>query len=184
VRLTRNTTQDSGHAGRSYRRSATIAAATILAIGAFAGTAAAMLTGSTGGSQISMDNRGDDAPSATSNMVWTNVPGAEVVLNNAHVINARFTAESTCNGPASGGCVVRIIADNGAIVDLDPSSGTDFSFDTDLPGAGEVDAREGHAMERSRHLEGAYSIRVQYAVTNAATTFTLDDWHFAVENSQ
>jgi hypothetical protein len=180
VRLTRNTTR---HSGRSYRRSATIAAATILAIGALAGTAAAVVL-SAGGPQISMQNTWDTLPSATNSTAWVDLPGSNVPVNNAHLINARFTAESKCNGPASGACRVRIIADNGAIVELDPASGADFSFDTDLPGAGEVDALEGHAMERSRHLDGAYNIRVQYAVTNAATMFTLDDWHFAVENSQ
>jgi hypothetical protein len=82
--------------------------------------------------------------------------------------------------------VVRIIADSGgAITQLDPASGRDFAFDTDLVGAVDVDGAEGHAMERSRRLlPGNYDIRVEYEVTNAATVFTVDDWHFAVESSK
>jgi hypothetical protein len=184
VRRTRNTTQ---HSGRTHRRSATIVAATILAIGALAATAAAVVVGTDGGAQLGMHNRTDTTSYSTNNTVWTNLPdAADVQLGEGHLINARFTAESKCSGPAAGTCVVRIIATNAnGMIELDPPSGADFAFDTDLPGAGAADALEGHAMERSIRLgnNGPYTIRVQYAVTNANTTFTVDDLHFAVEES-
>jgi hypothetical protein len=184
VRRLRKTTQ---HAGRSFRRPATIAAATILAIGALAGTAAAVLSASSGAGQLHMENRGETAPAPAPGMAWVTLPGSEIQVNanEGHLINARFTAESTCSSPAAGSCVVRIVADHGMITELDPASGTDFAFDTDVVGAADADGAEAHAMERSRRLPaGNYDIRVEYAVTNAATVFTVDDWHFAVETSQ
>jgi hypothetical protein len=189
VHRTRKTIQRSPHVGRSHRRPAMIAAATILAIGALAGTAAAVLTTSIGGPQVSMQNRGDDAPTASpaAAMTWVNLPGSGINVNaDSKLVNARFTAESTCNGDGSGVCAVRIIAVDpmGAITPLDPASGMDFGFDTDVAGASD-DGAEAHAMERSRRLQaGPYTIRVQYAVTNAGTTFTLDDWDHTVELSQ
>jgi hypothetical protein len=72
----------------------------------------------------------------------------------------------------------------GVITPLDPASGMDFAFDTDVAGGSDDDA-EAHATERSRRLQaGPYTIRVQYAVTNAGTTFILDDWDHTVELSQ
>jgi len=174
------------HGGRIYRRAATIVTATILAIGAFASIAAAVLTASNGAGQVRMDNRGETAPATTNSTTWVNLPGSGIPVNaDSRLINARFTAETTCNGPNAGACVVRIVAVNAAgITELDPASASDFAFDTDVLGAGDADGAEGHAMERSRRLlDGAYTIRVQYAVTNATTTFQLDDWHFAVETS-
>jgi hypothetical protein len=186
VHRTRKTIQRSPRQGRGYRRPAMIAAATILAIGALAGTAAAVLSSSIGGQQVSMHNRGDDAtalsPAAAS--TWVNLPGSGVSVNaDSKLINARFTAESTCSGESSGVCAVRIVAVDpmGVITPLDPASDLDFAFDTDVAGVDDVDGAEAHAMERSRRLQaGQYTIGVQYAVTNAATTFKLDDWHFAV----
>jgi hypothetical protein len=136
---------------------------------------------SNGAEQLSMSNRGDDAPAVTNVTSWVNLPGWDVSVNGESLINARFTAESLCDGD-SGTCTVRIIAQPavGPPIELNPSSGTDFAFDSV---AATDDGAEAHAMERSRRLEGNYTIRVQYGVTNAATTFTLDDWHFAVEES-
>jgi ferredoxin len=119
-----------------------------------------------------MENRGETMPAPVPGVAWSTVPGSEIHLitpEESLLVNARFTAESACNGQAAGACVVRIIA---GITQLDPASGRDY-------------VEEGHAMERSRRLPaGNYDIRVEYAVTNAATVFKLDDWHFAVEMSK
>jgi hypothetical protein len=184
VRRTPITSQRSPLARRMYRRPATIAAATMLALGAFTGIAAAVLTASTGAGQFRMDNRGETVGSTTASIVWVNLPGSDIPVNaDSKLINARFTAESKCGGVNAGACVVRIIAvDAMGITVLDPDSGADFAFDSYVPGS--TDGAEGHAMERSRRLNGgAYIIRVQYAVTNNTMAFTLDDWHFAVETS-
>jgi hypothetical protein len=171
------------------RRSSRIAAVAILAVLAFAGTAAAVLSVSAGGAQLRMDNRGETAASFSNNPAWVDLPGASIPVNIANasgLVNARFTAESRCSGPNAGVCAVRIIAINaaGGIIELDPASGIDHAFDYDVPGAVDADLLEAHAMERSRRLaQGGYSVRVQRAVTNNTVGFTLDDWHLAVETS-
>jgi hypothetical protein len=123
-----------------------------------------------------MENRGETMPAPVPGVAWSTVPGSEIHLitpEESLLVNARFTAESACNGQAAGACVVRLIADSTAgITQLDPASGRDFAFDTDVGGAVDVDVEEGHAMERSRRLPaGSYDIRVECAVTNAATVF-------------
>jgi hypothetical protein len=137
-----------------------------------------------------MENRGETTAAPAPGVAWSTVPGSEIHLiiggEESLLVNARFTAESACNGQAAGVCVVRIIADSAAgITQLEPASGRDFAFDTAVGGGVDVDVKEGHGMERSRRLPaGTYDIRVEYAVTNAATVFELDDWHFAVETSK
>jgi hypothetical protein len=185
-RLQRSPIIRSGSSRKAHRvKTATLAVTAIVACGALATTAAAVLTASSGGTQITMDNAGETAAAPAPGMAWANLPGSDINVNGDSVINARFTAESTCNGEGAGACVVRIIAVNAAgVTPLDPASGNDFAFDTDVPGGVDFDLAEGHAMERSRRLaDGPYVIRVQYAVTNPATAFRLDDWHFAVETS-
>jgi len=170
------------------RRTSRIAAVTILAVLGFAGTAAAVLSLSAGGAQVRMDNRGETAPSFTNSPAWVDLPGSAItvsVASGSRLINARFTAESICRGANTGVCAVRIVAVTPAgIIELDPASGLDFAFDSDVPGAVDADMAEAHAMERSRRLpQGTYSLRVQRAVTNNTVGFTVDDWHFAVETS-
>jgi hypothetical protein len=172
---------------RIPRQPAAVAAATILALGAFAGTAAAVLTGSSGTSQLHMDNRGDTAEQNTSSIVWKDLAGSEILVkaHESHLVNARFTAESKCyNGGAR--CAVRIVAvhaGTGAVTELDPANGMDFAFDSVTPGVHD-ETGEAHAMERSRRLDvGKYWLRVQFAVTDPTTKFRLTNWHFAVETS-
>ena len=156
------------------RRSSRIAAVAILAVLGLAGTAVAVLTASAGGAQLRMDNRGDNAPSFTNSLAWVDLPGSAIpvgITSGSRLVNARFTAESRCGGPNAGVCAVRIVAVSAAgVVELDPVSGLDFAFDTDVPGAVDVDVSEAHAMERSRRLPvGSYSVRVQRAVTPTNT---------------
>jgi len=65
-----------------------------------------------------------------------------------------------------------------------PASGLDFAFDS--VGTGPTDdSLESHSMDRSRVLgAGTWTVRVQYAVSTAATTFRLDDWSLTVERSK
>jgi hypothetical protein len=176
---------------RILKRAALVAGA-LLATGVLTGTAAAVLTGDTGGAQVRVDKRTNNLPSRTSSTAWVDLPGANVVVsvpaNQSRLYDVPFFAESQCAGPGGGGaCVMRIIATNiatGASIELNPVSGADYAFDSDMAGNLD-DLREGHALERSRRLPGGpngtqYRIRVQYAVTNATIGFTLDDWHLAV----
>jgi hypothetical protein len=168
-----------------------LALAALCLTGVLAGTATAMLTATAGGAQIHVDKRTNDLPSVTNHVEWTNLPGAGAVENvpagQSRLFDVPFFAESQCSGNAAGTCTVRIIATNlatGGVTELSPAAGADYAFDTDVPGAAD-DLREGHAMERSARLSGGangvnYQIQVQYAVTNAATNFRLDDWHLAV----
>jgi hypothetical protein len=169
----------------------------LFAVGILTGTAAAVLTSDAGGAQLRVDKRTNNLPSTTRSTKFVDLPGANVVVriprNQSRLYDVPFFAESRCGWPGSGGwCSVRIIATNlanNASVELNPVAGIDYAFDSD-PTPGAIDDNwEGHGMERSRRLFGgangaAYRIRVQYAVTNANLTFTLDDWHLAVLTNQ
>lgn len=152
------------------------------------GTAMAVLTGSTGGSQLQMVNRAESNPTTVTSTAFTDLPGSSTTIvvpnGTTQLVNARFTAESLCSraNPALGGwCSTRIIAQRigGATTELNPVTGTDFAFDS----VG-TDSYEAHAMERDARLPaGTYNIRVQDAVSAAGITYRLDDWHLAVEKS-
>ena len=92
---------------------------------------------------------------------------------------AWFTAESTCTGPTTGNCIVRIVVDGN---ELNPASGTDFSFDDSEDG----DGSESHAIVRVSETltAGAHIVKVQGRTTNAATTMRLDDWAFVVQRTK
>lgn len=172
-----------------------ILAGALVVTGALAGTAAAVITADTGGAEVRVDKRTNDLPSTTSNTFWSDLPGASLVVNvpanQSRLYDVPFFAESQCVGPGGGGaCSVRIVAINiasGAVIELNPQSGIDYAFDSDMAGATD-DLREGHGMERSKRLLGGqnganYQIEVQYAVTNNNIVFTLDDWHLAVHTN-
>jgi hypothetical protein len=172
---------------RTRRRPAVIAAATIALIAAFAATAVAFVTTSSGKAQVSMSNVTENAPISTSSTTWVDLNSTIPlsVPSDGLLVNARFTAESLCTQKA-GICRVRIVADDGnTLTELEPVSGLDFAFDTSTGNASIDDLAEGHAMERSLRLKkGEYRIRVQYSVSAGSTKFTLDDWHFAIEASE
>jgi hypothetical protein len=179
---------------RTTRKLRRIALALAVIFGVVTGTAAAVITSHAGGPQVSVDKRASDTPSWTSNTFWSDINGASqlvnVPANTSRLYDVSYFAESQCSGPNSGNCSIRIVAinlANGVTTELYPQSGADFAFDTDVPG-GADDLREGHAMERVIRLPGGangtgYQIEVQYAVSNANTTFTLDDWLMVVEAS-
>ena len=162
----------------------------LLVSGALAGTAAAVLTSESGGAQVKVDKRTDNAPRTTSATNWVNLPGMSVGVfvppNSTRLLDVPYFAESLCNGPAAGTCSVRIMAFGGpgGPIELNPVAGIDYAFDSDMAGALD-DVREGHGMERSKRLAGGangtnYTIQVQFAVSNAQTVFTLDEQHLAV----
>ena len=173
------------------RRSiARIAAAALVASGLFAATSSAWLA-SSGGAQLDMTNRTETVAIASNSVAWIPVGGASVTVTvpagTTQLFNARFTAESKCYGTGSGICRARMVAWNTANpsgTEMAPISGVDFAFDTDVPGAADVDGAEAKSMERSIRLSaGTYRIVAERSVNNVATTSVLDDWHFAVERS-
>jgi len=106
-----------------------------------------------------------------------------VPSSTTRLIDARFTAESSCAGGGAGNwCTARIVVYNrstGSITELLPQSSTDFAFDS----VGSAnDYWESHAIERSIRLgPGTYYVYVQWRTTSTSTVFRLDDWHFAVD---
>jgi hypothetical protein len=176
---------------RTIKKLGTVLGA-LLVTGALAGTATAVLTADTGGAEIRVDKRTQNVPTTTGATNWVNLPGATVPVsvpaNSSRLYDVPFFAESQCNGPNAGGCVLRIIAigPNGT-VELNPQAGADYAFDSDMAGALD-DLREGHGLERSKRLPGGengtnYVIQVQFAVVNPQSVFTLDDWHLAVHTN-
>jgi hypothetical protein len=171
-----------------------LALGAVLATGALTGTAAAVLTGDSGGAEIRVDKRQETSLRQMSSTAWQDLPGANVRVsvpaNTSRLYDVPFFAESRCFGPQGGLCNVRIIATNlttGGSVELKPQSGVDYGFDTDIPG-GLDDYYEGHGMERSHRLPGGsngtvYAIRVQWRVANPTSIFQLDDWHLAVHTN-
>jgi hypothetical protein len=120
----------------------------------------------------------------TSSNSYVDLPGAAVSIvvpaGKFQLVQARFTAESYCFGPNSfNWCTVQIVAVGTAgTTQMLPDSGTDFAFDA--VGTAD-DAWEGHAMDRSLVLGGGtYVVKAQWAVTDTASTFRLDDWSFTV----
>jgi hypothetical protein len=99
------------------------------------------------------------------------VPAGQIQL-----VEAEFTADSTCQGPdAENFCRLQILADG---AEMSPIGGGDFAYD----GVGTADDFwEAHAMQRSILLaSGKHTIRVQAAVTLSGMAFYLDDWSFTV----
>lgn len=156
-----------------------VAALAMVAVGTAAG---AVLTGRSGTFSERQTFIRETDPWTTALPVWMNVPGAAAVVTvprgTSRLIDARFTAESSCTG-SGGWCSVRIVAVNagGGVTELEPASGTDFAFDT----SSTTDGWEGHAIERSSffRLPGRHRVIVQ-ARTNGPL-LRLDDWHLAVE---
>jgi len=99
------------------------------------------------------------------------VPATKVQL-----VEASFTADSSCQGPAGQNwCAVMLTADG---VEMSPATGGDYAFD----GVGDGnDYFESHAMKRSILLgPGPHSITVAAAVSVPGVTFFLDDWSFTI----
>ena len=99
------------------------------------------------------------------------VPAGKVQL-----VEATFTADSSCQGPLGNNwCSLTMIADG---VEMSPASGLSYAFD----GVGDGnDYFEGHAMKRSILLgPGPHSITVAGAVSVSGVNFFLDDWSLTI----
>jgi hypothetical protein len=166
--------------------------AATLAAGLFSTAASAVLVINAGGTEIRTDTRSETAASVSNSAVFVDVAGANVVVvvpnGQRRLITARFAGESRCFGAAAAPqawCSLQVIATTaaGGTIFFNPNSGVDFAFDTNPAGAAD-DLWESHAFERSVRLPpGTYRIRLQRRVTHNATSFWLDDWHFAVETN-
>ena len=116
----------------------------------------------------------------TSATTWVNLPTANfnmsVPTGQQKIFIAQFGAESLCTG-ASGYCNVRILMDG---VEMNPSSGKDFAFDTITTGG--ADWWEAHQITRVAGPvpAGLHSFKVQVSTTDAVTQFRVDDWTFMV----
>ncbi len=151
-----------------------------------AGTAAiANRTAERGGTITGVTVVTENDAATTNSTSYVDVPGAttriRVPRGQRAIILARFSAESRCTGGAAGSwCSVRIRIGR---PQGHPQSGSDFAFDA--VGASD-DFWESNSMERYRGplRPGRYRVRVQWLVTDAATTFRLDDWTLSVQRAR
>ncbi|MFI6293869.1 hypothetical protein ACIBEJ_19930 [Nonomuraea sp. NPDC050790] len=147
-------------------------------------TAAGAVPSTQSGTQTTAQHfAGESAPwTAQTTGAWGNIPTASINVTvpagTTRFVNARFTAESLCVGPANTWCTARVVVVNsaGTTTELNPVVGTDYKFDT--PGGDE----QAHALERfSGPLgPGTYTVRVQGLRIAGITQFVLDDYAFAV----
>jgi hypothetical protein len=134
----------------------------------------------------------ETAAQVTSSTSYVDLPGATTTITvpagQRALILARFSAESNCvDGAAGDYCTTRVRIGG---VSADPASETDFAFDSiDDPSNctnalfGTQCGWESLSMDRSRGPlgPGTYTVKVQWAVTDAAVNFRLDDWSLTVE---
>jgi hypothetical protein len=136
----------------------------------------------------STHNAGEQASFTTNSVAWVNLYSTNITVPNGAgslYLRARFTAESLCTG-ITGICRVRIVYGNGMVplTELEPASGLDFAFDSTDSGAESANSAEGHAIERHAKWilpPGIYQVTVQVSVDDPFVTFTVDDWHLALE---
>ncbi len=152
-----------------------------------AGVASALVTNATGTfsdrQYFATNDVAWTVPAATPSGAWVSVPGMTrtitVPAGTSRLLDARFTAESSCIGGSWCSARIVYVTPTGAIVELAPASGTDYAFDS--PGG---ETWEGNAMERSSPTflpPGTYRVVVQAAKIGAVISYRLDDMHFVVE---
>ena len=94
-----------------------------------------------------------------------------------------FSAESACYGGTAGTrCRVRVLVDN---AEISPAATSDANFDNNgVSGGIHTSNNQGQRsiVRVSGNLSaGTHTVKVEYSVTNNATTFRLDDWALAVQ---
>lgn len=164
---------------RLSKRFAVVAGTAVATLALLAGAAAAVSTYRVGGVTTRQYFATNDVAWAVPGPnTWQTVPGTGVVASTSTrtVIDARFSAESLCQG--GGWCSVRIIysSNGGPWTELAPQSGVDYAFDSD------GDLWDQHSVERSSGVylpAGTISVVVQ-AMRVSATAFRLDDYHLTV----
>jgi hypothetical protein len=169
---------------KRWRIGIALAVVAILAIGVGVALAA---NSSSGGAITAVKVKREVDAASTNSTTFVNVPGASMTIGvpsgQRALLLIRFSAESSCQGGNFGDwCSLRIVVDG---VQAHPRAGLNFAFDTDAGVATNHDIWEGHSMDRSITVgSGSHTVRVQWAVTNAATSFRLDDWSLTVERSK
>jgi hypothetical protein len=140
----------------------------------------------TGGSVTQVQVVTESVAMTTSSVPFVDLPGATATVTipagSSGLILARFSGESRCSGGVGAQwCSVRVLIGG---VEADPVVGADFAFDSTDNATETTNSWESHSIERVRRLgAGTYTVKVQWAVTNAATSFRLDDWAFTVERT-
>ncbi|HVI68936.1 MAG TPA: hypothetical protein VM581_00585 [Magnetospirillaceae bacterium] len=165
---------------RGWRRIGIVAASVVAALGLGATAAIALTTSHSATRFTQIQVRTGDTAWTGATTAWTDVPGAattfSVPTGQSRMFDATFSAESHC--ASSGWCSARvvIVTPSGSVVELRPTVGTDFAFDSPS------DLWEGHSMNRTSYYWGAgtYTVKVQAALVAGATSFRLDDWNFGV----
>ncbi|MBC7880824.1 MAG: hypothetical protein H7Y37_05770 [Anaerolineae bacterium] len=130
----------------------------------------------------------ESAAFTTSSVPWVDLYTTSITVPataGPSYLRARFTAESICDGlGVLGICRVRVVYINGAPIELEPSSGTDYGFDSTSNGSQGSNSQEGHALERTSPTllpPGTYRVIVQVSVDDPLVYFTVDDWHLTLE---
>jgi hypothetical protein len=153
----------------------------VVGLGAVAVSAALAATTIGGGGVARVKVVYELNPQSTSSTTFVDMAGATTKIvvprRTRALLLARFTGESLCDGgPAGAVCTARIVIGN---AEGNPAAAADFAFDSNGTGA---DFAAAQAMERARAVgPGTYTVKVQWAVSDAGTTFTLDDWTLVVE---
>jgi hypothetical protein len=138
----------------------------------------------TGGGVLATKIQTDTDQVFTSSQSFVPLSGSEVTFSvpsgTTRLFNARFTAESQCNGGQFTSCSARVVGRNnstGFVFELNPQSPS-FAFAS----AGDTEEAEANAMERSRRVltAGSYTFFVQWRAVGQVV-FGLTDWHFAVD---
>jgi hypothetical protein len=92
---------------------------------------------------------------------------------------ATFSAESNCSGGPGNWCTVSISCDG---VELQPSTGTGFAFDSVGPVSSTSNWKSLSMTRRSNVVTGGtHTCEVRTAQTSAATSLRLDEWTFTVQ---
>jgi len=176
---------------------AALAVATVAVLCAASAAVASVLSASSAsGGQITFVNvTRQDLAATTSSTTYVKVPGSGTrvtVTDGSDLILARFSAESACYHatPSTIGnwCSVRLVLYDQAtglpVAELFPQSGVDFAFDSTDAGTEGSASWESHSMDRSIRVgNGAYNVKVEWAVTSSNVVFRLDDWSLTVEKA-
>jgi hypothetical protein len=157
----------------------TLALVTGIGVALASTTSVGILPSPSGGVVRSTDQQSTTSTSFV-DLTGAQVPGSVAgdIGTGSTVVIVTFTAESTCTGPTTGRCRVRVLVGS---QEGEPASGLDFAFDSASTSA----RPSGHAMERSLCFahDGAThdaTVQVQFAVSDSAVSFRLDDWHLRV----
>jgi hypothetical protein len=120
------------------------------------------------------------AISTGENLAFADIPGASTTITvppgQTALVNARFTAESMCEGGDYAS--VRLVLDGD---EMAPVVGTDFAFDSSDTATEGASSWESHSVERFEVNvpAGTYAVVAQWS--SGCTTFRLDDWTLVVE---